>query len=310
VNRIDYLQKLVKISLHSVALRMPLADAHWAVDNLLREAGTPAERIGASLSDQAVRFATGRSDTAKFSWTDAFGPQGAATLIQQALIDPGYRSMGAKAIAQEAAGQYRLTTATGTVRWPPVQDCFAALYRMEGGDTTGVAGALRRLRAFAAIDHPPVASDEWKTIDFRVCPLLLEVLMEGPPRLREPRPSLDRLDSLMQNAPRGFQGAFNFAPTAYANFTIARLREAQGDIPRALAAIRRREVDYFPAYLWSLPAFLRQEGRLATLAGDTAGARRAYDDYLTLRSAPDAPMQPQRDSVIAERAALSGRLSP
>jgi hypothetical protein len=66
-------------------------------------------------------------------------------------------------------------------------------------------------------------------------------------------------------------------------------------------------VDYFPAYMWSLPAFLRQEGRLATLAGDTAGALRAYDDYLTLRTAPDPPLRAQRDSVVAERASLVGR---
>jgi hypothetical protein len=66
-------------------------------------------------------------------------------------------------------------------------------------------------------------------------------------------------------------------------------------------------VDYFPAYLWSLPAFLRQEGRLAALAGDTAGARRAYDEYLTMRTDPDRPFRPQRDSVLAERAALWAR---
>jgi hypothetical protein len=111
----------------------------------------------------------------------------------------------------------------------------------------------------------------------------------------------------MQQGPRGFMGAANFAPTAFANYTIARLREAQGDLPRALAAIRRRDVDYFPAYMWSLPAFLRQEGRLAALAGDTAGALRAYDDYLTLRTAPDPPLRAQRDSVVAERASLVAR---
>jgi hypothetical protein len=56
-----------------------------------------------------------------------------------------------------------------------------------------------------------------------------------------------------------------------------------------------------------LPAFLREEGRLAALAGDTAGAIRAYDEYLVMRTHPDPPFQPQRDSVIAERAALKRR---
>ena len=58
-------------------------------------------------------------------------------------------------------------------------DCFAALYRVAGGDTAGAAVALRRLRAFAATDHPPIAREDWRLIDFRVCPLLLQVLLEG-----------------------------------------------------------------------------------------------------------------------------------
>ena len=111
----------------------------------------------------------------------------------------------------------------------------------------------------------------------------------------------------MRADPRGFTGNTHSEPTAFANYTVARMREAQGDIPAALAAIRRREVDYFPAYLWSLAALVRQEGRLAALAGDRAGAIRAYDQYLTLRTAPDPPFQPQRDSVVAERAALAAR---
>jgi hypothetical protein len=59
--------------------------------------------------------------------------------------------------------------------------------------------------------------------------------------------------------------------------------------------------------MWSLPSFLRQEGRLAALAGDSAGALRAYDGYLTLRTAPDPALRPQRDSVVAERATLVAR---
>jgi len=53
-------------------------------------------------------------------------------------------------------------------------------------------------------------------------------------------------------------------------------------------------------------AWLRRAA-LAALAGDTAGALRAYGRYLTLRTAPDPPFVPQRDSVLAERAALSAR---
>ena len=308
LSRTDYMQKLVKIALHSAALSLPLADARWATNTLEREAVTGPEQVGASLGRLAVRFAEGRSDLGDVGLGEQLGPQWASTLVQQALIEPAYHALGAATLAEEDAGRYRITLAGASARWPPVQDCFATLFRLTRGDTTGATAAIRRLRAFATSNHPPIDSNSWQQVDFRVCDFLLQALVEGTPKVGERRPSLDRLDSLMQQGPRGFMGdAANLAPTAFANFTIARLREAQGDLPRALAAIRRREVDYFPAYMWSLPAFLRQEGRLAALAGDSAGALRAYDEYLTLRTAPDPPFRAQRDSVVAERSAIAAR---
>jgi len=311
LNRTDYMQKLVKITLHSADLGLPLSDARWAGSILDREAATAAEQVGASLGRLAVRFAEGRADLRDIDLGEQFGPEWGATLIQQALIDPAYHALGTATLAKENAGQYRITLAGRSVRWPPVQDCFATLLRLTSGDTTGAAAAIHRLRAFASSDHPPISSDAWRQVDFRVCDLLLQALVEGTPKIGERRPSLDRLDSLMQQGPRGFMGdGANLAPAALANFTIARFREAQGDLPRALAAIRRREVDYFPAYMWSLPSFLRQEGRLAALAGDSAAALRAYDAYLMMRTAPDPPLRAQRDSVVAERTAVAARARP
>jgi hypothetical protein len=49
---------------------------------------------------------------------------------------------------------------------------------------------------------------------------------------------------------------------------------------------------------------------LAALAGDTTAAARAYDEYLRLRTDPDAPFRAQRDSVVNERAALSRLTHP
>jgi hypothetical protein len=308
LSRTDYMQKLVRIALHSAALALPLDDARWAGRSLEREATTAPEQVGLSLSNLAIGFAEGRSTIPDASFGEAFGPQWVGTLLQSALIDPVYRPAATATLAQEAAGGYRLVLSGTRLRWPPVQDCFGTLLRLGGRDTTGAVAAIRRLHAFAASDHPPISSDEWQLIDFRVCELLLQALVEGTPAVGERRPSLDRLDSLMRDGPRGFAGAANFAPTAFANFAIARLREAQGDLPRALAAIRRRDVDYFPAYTWSLAPFLRQEGRLAALAGDAAGALRAYDGYLSLRTAPDPPLRPQRDSVITERAAVVAKV--
>jgi len=50
---------------------------------------------------------------------------------------------------------------------------------------------------------------------------------------------------------------------------------------------------------------LREEGRLAALAGDTAGAIRAYQHYLTLRDQPDpGPMGEEVSRVRTHLAAL------
>jgi tRNA A-37 threonylcarbamoyl transferase component Bud32/tetratricopeptide (TPR) repeat protein len=303
LSRTDYMQKLVKIVLFGVQFGLPLSDPRWAANVLRREATTAAERAGALLGDLAVSFAEGRAELGDV--TAPYGPGWAATMIQQALIEPAYRGMAAAVLAHEATGGYRLTAPAGEVRWPTVQYCHGQLLRMAGGDTSGTAAAIRALRAFAASDPPPIAREEWQRLETRVCPLLLQVLAERAPLGAGARwAHLDELDSLMQGGPRALSGNAGTSPTAFANYTIARLREAQGDLPAALAAIRRREADLFPAYLWSLPAFLRQEGRLAALVGDTVGAKRAYDAYLGVRTNPGPALRSQRDSVLAERAAL------
>jgi len=308
--RIDNLQVLIRIALHSAQHALPLGDARWAVSRLKREASTEDERRGALIAEFAVRFAEGRSDPGDVGAAETIGPGWAGSLIQQALIESAYRGMGAKAIADEAGGAYRLSTAKGMVRWTPIRDCYATLFRVTGGDTTGTAEAIRRLRAFSLPDYSPLGAVASQPMDARVCTLLLQALVESRASAGGPRPSLDRLDSLMHDGPPWYAGRVGMAPVVFANYTVARLREAQGNYPAALAAIRRREMNYFPPYLWSLPAFLRQEGRLAGLAGDTAGAIHAYDQYLAMRTDPDPPFQPQRDSVLAERAALTRGQAP
>jgi hypothetical protein len=88
-----------------------------------------------------------------------------------------------------------------------------------------------------------------------------------------------------------------------ANVLLAKLWERHGDIPRALRAARRRSGQTMrrPSYL---PSLLREEGRLATLVGDTLGAIRAYRHYLVLRYDPEPSVQPEVDGVKHELATL------
>jgi len=297
-SHINYVTKLVKIPLHAVTVGLPLGDARWANQTLRREGATDQERGVAQLGEFAVAAAEGRLMSFgewKFDEAGFGNPWVATNLIRQALIEPGYEPQ-----VRQLIREYDPT------RWPPVRDCFVELYRVSTGDTSSTRQAIQRLRAFASSNPPPIDAASWRPLEFRVCPLLLETLLEAPPFSSRGGKHLDELEALMRTGPRWFTGAAvgPTSPVSIANWTIARLREREGNIPAALAAIRRREMSYYPEYLWILPALLRQEGRLAALVGDTAGARRAYDQYLTLRTDPDPPFQPQRDSVIAERAVL------
>jgi serine/threonine-protein kinase len=174
--------------------------------------------------------------------------------------------------------------------------CSVNLWREAHGDLRTVPAAIAKLRR---VPHP---LDGFQTGYIAVCAAVLETRLAAAQHPKELPVLLDRLDSLAQTGP---------ASTSWlivaANLTVAELRERQGDLPRALAAARRRVSQYDlgePRVLVGLSTFLREEGRLAALTGDTAGARRAYDHYLSLRDDPEPSVLPEVERV---RAAVTGR---
>jgi hypothetical protein len=69
----------------------------------------------------------------------------------------------------------------------------------------------------------------------------------------------------------------------------------------ALRAVRQCPRNYAVVYL---SYFLREEGRLAALVGDSGGAIKAYRHYLTLRYQPGPSVKPEVERVRAELAVL------
>jgi serine/threonine-protein kinase len=105
------------------------------------------------------------------------------------------------------------------------------------------------------------------------------------------------LDSAARSGPSRWLNHFQ-----QANLLLARLYETEGDLPRALDALRRRHFGLgIPLYLSS---YLREEGRLAAVTGDRAGAIAAYRHYLALRDDPEPSIKPRVDEVRKELAKL------
>jgi len=112
-------------------------------------------------------------------------------------------------------------------------------------------------------------------------------------------PNAERLVDVADSLWRGRESNIEWV-----TMELSRLYQAQGRTDRALRAIRRRWSSLGEPKPQGLAESYRIEGELAALAGDKAGAIRAYRNYLKLRVDPEPSRIPQRDSVRAALAAL------
>jgi hypothetical protein len=228
---------------------------------------------------------------------DSMNGSQAARELARLLVRPASGASDARAVAQTDL-------------------CVVALWRLSHGELGGAAQAITRLRSRAPGDSP--ASHTTAT----VCRVLLEAKLAAASGAAGAADALDRLDTLMRSGPGGSRNgppvAFTLSPAYvrsmvgispvgfedFANLEVAHLRERQGDLQAALAAVRRRPYAYHLTDY--LAAHLREEGRLAAMTGDRAGAVRAYRHYVALRSDPEPALRPAVDTIRAELAKLVG----
>jgi eukaryotic-like serine/threonine-protein kinase len=245
---------------------LPLADFESAAEGFARRAATSRERIQAADLRHRVAFLRGRvrdamalaRQNADANWfASAYQAEGVTT----ALVEPGWEP-AVRAAFEDIPAPFDSTAS-------PTNVCTGELWRVEHGDTS------RTRRVIAVLDARRFDAG-WAA----VCPRALDALLEAMDPTRRTHPALERLDSLMQTGPGEVFG--------WANAIVARLREAQGDYAAALAAARRQPNVFGVQSVIDLPGRLRIEGRLAALAGDTAGAIRAYERYLSFRTDPDS----------------------
>jgi tetratricopeptide (TPR) repeat protein len=229
-------------------------------------------------------------------------PAGAARLLDSlALLPPDPRAANLLRVMGALYGQLDTggagAAASALRRSGQSEDRWAAqgfsqLWRMSVGDTAGLEETIRVVRE--AINPPgaPMAN-----ISAEILTRILEAIDEhqrGPGRA-----ALERLDSLLASGPQQSLNVLRMA-----NLEAARLFERDGKPDRALRAVRRR------ARHWGDYSFLstahREEGRLAALTGDKAGAIVAYQTYLRFRANPEPSLIPEREMIKAELARLVG----
>jgi|GEM_PF-1655473 serine/threonine-protein kinase len=173
--------------------------------------------------------------------------------------------------------------------------CVLEQWRLAHANVRTTPQAVRVLRAAAAGD--PDAVDPAT----RQCAALLDAMLAVHGRRPDARAAVDTLDALLLRD-GGYFGSPPFDAHAR-NLVLARLRAELGDARGGLAAARRRPYQtQFGSFF--LSSYLREEGRLAALAGDRAGAVRAYRHYLLLRAAPEPALRAEAERVRAELARI------
>jgi hypothetical protein len=189
----------------------------------------------------------------------------------------------------------------GAARWVKDECCIAAFAAAEAGLARGRPAPARRVLA-ALRAHRPTGPDSAAA---RRGALGYAIILAAQLAVLQRSPSADRrvreLDSMLVNPPSTWGLVM-----LYGNLMAARLHEARGELEPALRAIRRRDwTEFWPV----LVTYHREEGRLAALAGDTAGAIRAYQRYLRIRDDVEPRLRPEVERVRAELAALEGSWS-
>ncbi len=276
------------------------ADAMGALDTLLADANTPANRRSVLRTIAAQAMASGQPAAAQQRLLEGYDATEEALLVRlvyDAIFGHG-DSVAARAAAERLAPLALSRPAApgdSLLRSRQQAAARAVLYwRLDHRDTAGYT------RMMAQLPHPAPGAGAVPLDAVTVASLeAMRADVTGDPSA----PVLaDRLDSLMA-ATTYQESAIRLGLSA--PVTRALLEKHRGP-ERALAAVRRR------ASWWNndapyLGTQLREEGRLAVLAGRPEEAQAAWRHYLDLRRRPEVALEPEVAQVRADLARITQR---
>ena len=171
----------------------------------------------------------------------------------------------------------------GQARDPQTAACAVGYWQLASGNVRGATTTLATMRKLG-VKRSTIQS-------IPICDAALDAQLAMAEKRPEAAVRLAELDSLLR------AGAdVPFLIPMVATLTAARLHERRGELNQALSCVRRH------GFYWNqfLSTQLREEGRLATLAGDRASAARAYRQYVALRVDAEPALRPEVERARAE----------
>lgn len=271
-----------------------IEDAWYALQALLLKTPRKEDRLNFYSLARTVALLRGRPKASQaYLEQQSIGPDDFNTQIL--MIRDAMMADGDTIAARTAAARLALierqplpSDSAGRLKHRSVVRA-AEPWRLSRGDTSRTRQSLERLRAIERESGGP-------TIESQTEIAVIEAMQAHLLRRPDTRQKVERLDSLLAAAD---YKAVHSGRSAMNAIVTALIFESLGENERAFAAVRRR------ANWWNndqvyLATQLREEGRLAALAGHRERAISAYRHYLTLRSDPDPSLRQEADRIRQE----------
>jgi hypothetical protein len=256
---------------------------------------------GSTYARMQVPLNRGRpSDVVRRTESPVRGPRaGIRDQVHNALYWGGDTTVGGSAARELARYADVPVGDASNARAQYFDVCTVGQWRAAHGDLRAANEAIKRLRAATLSGVPADSLAKFRRM-VSLCAALLDAARATRSGSADARTTLALADSL---ARASVWEICCSEPVSGANLLLADLWERNGDVPHALQAVRRRSARFLRAPNY-MSTFVREEGRLAALAGDTVGAVRAFRHYLGLRYDPELSVRPEVEHVRRELTAL------